>query len=275
MQSAIVRRVVILSAFVPFLADLCLRTGLFDASTRLSRKALLRLGGLGLAGLAWEAWWNLSTASASTESSPVAASQCVLTPEQTEGPYYIAKEKVRSNITEGKPGVPMRLRLNVVDAATCRPIKDAAVDIWHCDAEGVYSGFIAASTGAGPGGNGGPTDHRAFLRGIQFTNAQGNTQFRTLYPGWYRGRTVHIHVKVHLGRQTVGHVVHTGQLYFDDRLTSNVYQRAPYKIRASQRDTFNSTDGIFQSGGRQSMLSVKPDGHGGYVASITLGVRRV
>ena len=106
----------------------------------------------------------------------------------------------------------------------------ATVDIWHCDAGGVYSGFVAASTG-GPGGGGGPTDKRTFLRGIQPTNAQGIATFQTIYPGWYRGRAVHIHVKVHLG----GNVVHTGQFFFSDALTDTVYKRSPYSDAAESR----------------------------------------
>jgi protocatechuate 3,4-dioxygenase beta subunit len=198
----------------------------------------------------------------------------VLTPEQTEGPYYIPKEKVRRNIVEHRPGTPLLLQFTVVDASTCKPIKGAAVDIWHCDAGGIYSGFVAASTGGAPGGNAGPTDKNTFLRGIQFTSSRGHTEFQTIYPGWYRGRTVHIHVKVHLSHDIVGHVVHTGQLYFSDTLTGKVYQSEPYKVRAAARDTFNATDGIYQSGGKQSMLSMKHDGHGGYIGTITLGVRR-
>src|SRR5207244_2442679 len=107
--------------------------------------------------------------------------------EQTEGPYYIANEAVRRNITEGRPGTPLLLRAFVVNASTCKPIKGAAVDIWHADAGGVYSGF----------GQGAAS--RTFMRGIQRTNARGLAVFRSGYPGWYQGRTVHIHVKVHLG----------------------------------------------------------------------------
>jgi len=96
---------------------------------------------------------------------------CVLTPELTEGPYSIAGEKVRRNITEGKPGAALELRLKVLDVSSCKPVRGATVDIWHCDAGGLYSGFVAASTGGGFGGGGGPTDKRTFLRGIQPTDA--------------------------------------------------------------------------------------------------------
>jgi protocatechuate 3,4-dioxygenase beta subunit len=181
---------------------------------------------------------------------------CVLTPEQTEGPYYIAKEKLRRNITDGRPGTPLTLRLAVVDAKTCRPIRGAAVDIWHCDASGIYSGF-----GAGRA-------NRTFMRGIQRTNANGVATFKTVYPGWYQGRTVHIHVKVHVR----GNVVHTGQLYFPDRVTDAAYGKAPYTNRPN-RDVRNADDVVFRNGGKRSLLGLRRNA-AGYVGSIRMGVRR-
>src|ERR671937_838947 len=116
----------------------------------------------------------------------------------------------------------------------------AAVDIWHADAGGVYSGF----------GDG--ASSRTFMRGIQRTNAKGLAQFRTVYPGWYPGRTVHIHVKVHAG----GDVLHKGQLYFPDSVTDAVYRRAPYSSRPN-RNVRNATDSIYRNGGSKSLLRVK------------------
>jgi protocatechuate 3,4-dioxygenase beta subunit len=249
------------------------RAGRFGNRAFLSRRSLLKIGGLGLAGLLTGAWRRRPSLDVLPSTSAFAA-VCMLSPEQTEGPYYIPREKIRGNISEHKPGTPLELRFTVVDAATCRPIKNAAVDIWHCDAGGIYSGFVQASTGGPPGGNAGPTDHHTFLRGIQFTDARGHTRFQTIYPGWYRGRTVHVHVKVHLNHDSVGHVVHTGQLYFDDRLTAKVYQTGAYRERAAARDTFNNTDSIYRDGGLQSTLAIKRSGHGGYIGSITLGVHR-
>lgn len=273
MKSSTARTAVLTSGAVAALCLSSVRTGFFSPGARLSRRTLIKLGGLGAATLFAGAWKSdVSAASAGTTSVPAAS--CVLSPEQTEGPYYIPKEKVRSNIVEKRRGTPLKLRFSVVDAATCKPIKGAAVDIWHCDSGGIYSGFEAASTGGPPGRGGGPTDTHTFLRGIQFTDSKGLCQFETIYPGWYRGRTVHIHVKVHLNHDSVAHVVHTGQLYFSDSLTAQVYRAQPYRARAAARDTFNNTDGIFQSGGRQSMLSMKRDGKRGYVGSIALGVRR-
>ena len=175
----------------------------------------------------------------------------------TQGPFYIPNEKVRRNIREGQPGVPLALRIGVVDAASCTPIAGAAVDIWHADAAGAYSGF---------GSNG--TSGRTFLRGIQKTDAAGIARFDTVYPGWYQGRTVHIHVMVHVG----GNVVHTGQLFFDDALTDMVFARKPYSARG-QRDQRNSDDAIYANGGSRSLLRMKRQGTG-YLGTITMGVHR-
>ena len=217
------------------------------------RNTLLRLAGLVGAGLGIEAL-KAGEGPAGVASGAV---KCVLTPEQTEGPFYIENEKMRRNITDGRRGTPLILRATVVDASTCKPIKGAAVDIWHCDAGGVYSGFGQGASS------------RTFLRGMQRTNASGLALLKTIYPGWYQGRTVHIHVKVHVG----GNVVHTGQLYFPDSLTDKVFRKAPYKSRPG-RTTRNSNDFVFANGGKTSMVSVRADGAGGYVASITMGVVR-
>jgi protocatechuate 3,4-dioxygenase beta subunit len=237
-----------------------------DEDIRISRRAsLVRLGGI-LAGAV--AVGGLKTAESLSATDDDASSagpagvasgavSCVLAPEQTEGPYYLDDHKVRRNITEGRPGARLTLRLTVVDVSTCKPIKGAAVDVWHCDASGVYSGTSVQGT----------EDDR-FLRGIQRTDANGLALFQTLYPGWYSGRTVHIHVMVHIG----GNVVHTGQLYFPDTLTDTVYKRSPYKRRPN-RTTRNLADSIYRNGGKRSTLKLRKRGTG-YIGSITMGVQR-
>jgi protocatechuate 3,4-dioxygenase beta subunit len=225
---------------------------------RLTRRgSLLKVGGLLGAALGAGAWKAAESDGAGPAAVASGEVSCILTPEQTEGPYYIAVEKVRRNITEGHPGTPLLLRTTVVNASNCRPIRNAAVDVWHADAAGIYSGF---GDGAG---------NRTFMRGIQRTNANGLAVFRTVYPGWYQGRTVHIHVKVHLG----GNVVHTGQLYFPDSVTDAVYRRAPYTNRAN-RTTRNVDDAIYRNGGRRSLVKVRRNASGVYVATITMGVTR-
>ncbi len=210
-----------------------------------------------------------STTAASTGTSAVTtASSVVLAPEMTEGPYYLDLNLVRSNVVEDRTGAPLALSLVVADASSGQPVKGAAVDIWHTDANGIYSGFVAASTAAnGGGGGGGATDNSTFLRGTQLSDSSGKVTFATVYPGWYRGRTVHIHVKVHVS----GKVIHVGQLFFDDSFTDTVYAAtAPYSAR-SARDTRNTNDSIYSGGGAQSVLAVQKSG-ATYSATMTMGV---
>jgi protocatechuate 3,4-dioxygenase beta subunit len=215
------------------------------------RESLVKAGGLAIAVL------GAGALPAGAAPSAANASSCVLAPEMTAGPFYIPNEKVRRNIREGEPGTPLSLTLGVVDATRCTPIAGAAVDIWHADAGGEYSGWEENLSSG-----------RTFLRGIQRTDAKGIARFETIYPGWYQGRAVHVHVKVHVS----GRVVHTGQLFFDDALTDVVYGRKPYTLRPN-RDTRNAQDSIFARGGRQSVLRVTRKGTG-YAGAISMGVRR-
>jgi len=167
---------------------------------------------------------------------------CVLAPELTEGPYYFDVDSIRSDITEDRQGTRLRLALRVRDAGSCKPIENAVVDVWHCDAVGTYSGFEAASQGAGAGGPGGsgPSDEKTYLRGAQATNGEGIVQFTTIYPGWYRGRTVHIHCKVHLDKKTLL----TTQLFTTRAFDEKVFAAEPYS-QDSGRDVFNDADSIY------------------------------
>jgi protocatechuate 3,4-dioxygenase beta subunit len=224
-----------------------------DTFTR--RTTLAKLGGAVLAA-AGGGTLLAGEAAGGNRAVETGAVQCVLTPELTEGPYYIAGEKLRRDIREGHPGTPLALHLIVRNASTCKPIKGAAVDIWHADAAGQYSGFSSDSSS------------RTFLRGIQKTDKNGLALFTTIYPGWYQGRAVHIHVKVHVG----GSVVHTGQLFFGDALTKAVYKAAPYASRGNP-DLTNAQDSIFVNGGKSGLLAVKKSG-AGYVGAIAMGVHK-
>jgi protocatechuate 3,4-dioxygenase beta subunit len=176
------------------------------------------------------------------------ADVCVITPEVTEGPYYFDPKLERAEITEGHPGVPAAIRLQVVDGA-CKPIAKARVDIWHCDASGLYSGY------AGQGDDGQTTtEGKTFLRGTQFTAETGTVEFASIYPGWYRGRTTHIHFKVFLDQTNVL----TGQIFFPDALSQFIYERVPpYNARKTARDTLNTSDGIASQATRGSFAYVK------------------
>jgi protocatechuate 3,4-dioxygenase beta subunit len=174
-----------------------------------------------------------------------ADSNCTLTPEMTEGPFYIDADAVRSDIRAGRDGTPLKLAIRVRDSS-CEPVRDALVDIWHCDAAGGYS-----------------TAEDPFLRGTQVTNADGIVEFTTIYPGWYRGRTVHIHAKVHLDSSTVL----TTQLFFDDDVSAAVFEREPYASNPG-RDQFNDTDGLFDEA---LVLDLTEDGDA-YVGTISFDV---
>ena len=224
---------------------------------RLSRRdSLLKLGGLLAGATAVGGWKVAEEAGAGPAAVASGAVSCVLAPEQTAGPFYLDDHKVRRDIRAGKAGVPLTLRLTVLDVSNCRPIKGAAVDVWHCDARGAYSGTTQA------------TDDARFLRGIQRTDAKGLALFKTIYPGWYPGRTVHVHVSVFIG----GNVVHTGQLYFPDTVTDAVYRRAPYSRRPG-RSTRNAADFVYRNGGRRSTLRLNRS-RTGYVGSIAMGIQR-
>ena len=178
------------------------------------------------------------------------AASCTATVEQTEGPYYIDVDKIRADIREDREGVPLRVAARVLDVDGCTPIKDAVFEIWHCDAGGDYSGFGEA-----------PAASR-FLRGGQVTDANGIAVITTIYPGWYRGRCVHIHAKVALTNTELL----TTQLYFDDDLSDEIFAEAPYD---SRRRTMNATDGIYDE---STTLTLEDDGDG-YLGLITIGVR--
>jgi len=196
-----------------------------------------------------------------------AARSCKLTPEVTEGPFYVALDKIRKDITEGRPGVPLTLKIRVIDTKRCAPIHGAAVDVWHCDAGGLYSDESSNGTAG-----------QTYLRGVQLTNKKGYATLKTIYPGHYTGRATHIHLKVHIGGKARGgtlrrgHVSHTGQLFFSETANSSVYALSPYSSDTAQR-TLNSSDSIYsQAGGTSAEVSLGGSASSGYVGRITLGV---
>jgi protocatechuate 3,4-dioxygenase beta subunit len=238
-----------------------------------------------------------ATATATAASSPADASAdvvalldeartCTMAREGTQGPYWFDVDSIRRDIREDRPGTPLHLAVRVQDLARCStggeaaPVADSVVEIWHCDAGGVYSGFESASTrggGGGPGGGGetsdgsyskgdveaSPADDGTYLRGAQVTDARGIARFTTVYPGWYRGRTVHIHLKVHIDKKTVL----TTQLYFDEDVNDTVLATSPYDEHTG-RDTTNDRDGIFDETG---LLTTRKQ-QDAYLGAINLGV---
>ncbi|MDP9082879.1 MAG: intradiol ring-cleavage dioxygenase [Pseudomonadota bacterium] len=212
---------------------------------------------------------------------------CVLTAEQDEGPYYLQRRLIRKQIAEGLPGVPLRLDLIVLDVRSCRPLRNAIVDIWHCDALGRYSGYAYTRLSAPlsawllrhPGGYpepGHPINRKTYLRGVQPTNADGCAEFSTIYPGCYAGRATHIHLKVRVAAPKPGadRVVHTGQIFFPEEVTDAVQAMVPYAANTVTR-TARSKDEIFRSqSGDRSVARVTGQASSltGYVAGLELGV---
>jgi len=220
-----------------------------DTDDRPIGRVLSRRNALALLGAAgYSLWAGRHTA---LGQSPGA---CVVRPAQTEGPYFVDellnRTDLRSDPSDGtlRPGIPLEVALVVsgVSGNSCRPVSGAMVDLWQCDHLGIYSDVQDPSFN---------TKGRKFLRGYQVTDGDGRARFTTIYPGWYAGRTVHIHFKIRSPQAQRPGYEFTSQFYFDDALTDRVFKEAPYAGRGD-RSTRNSADGIFRRGGSQLMLDL-------------------
>ena len=201
---------------------------------------------------------------------PDAALSCVVRPELTIGPYFVDDQLNRSDIrsepSDGsiKEGIPLTIAIGVYDVASnsCKPIEGAQVDIWHCDAQGVYSGVSDQSFN---------TVGQKFLRGYQLTDSTGKVEFTTIYPGWYSGRTVHIHFMIRTTGADGQAYEFVSQFFFAEALSDQVYSVQLYAAKG-QRNTLNASDAIYNSGGDQLLLDVTGDNASGYAASINIGL---
>ncbi|MEV0822919.1 hypothetical protein [Nonomuraea rubra] len=247
---------------------------------RVSRRRMITgIGSLGLGGL--------FTAGAHATSEPdtyakadalfAEARTCTLTPSAQQGPYYFETRALRSDIREDRAGARLRLAIKVQDGDTCRPLPGSVVEIWHCDAAGLYSGAEAESREALSGGDDDgkttisagekftdmrPSDGRRYLRGAQVAGPDGVVRFTTIWPGWYPGRTVHIHVMVVVG----GNRALCTELMFDEAYNRKVLALPPYRGHEQPRDTFNGNDPIHEDG---MLTHVTEDGDG-FLAVIVL-----
>lgn len=195
----------------------------------------------------------------------------------TSGPYYIDKMAVRRDITEDRKGFPLEMAFTVIDAKTCEPLENAAVDIWCCDANGEYSGWNG-NTLAETFANG--RNDKTYLRGIQLTGADGVARFTMIHPGWYEGRAIHIHLKVHTDGHAGktyegGHVNHVGQVFFDDGLSDALMKLGTYAAHTGTR-TRNAQDSIYAKGGADQMVTLTPGNaqhpESGFTGAVTLAV---
>ncbi len=206
------------------------------------------------------------TSSSSAPTSPSATTtpgstnaSCVVTPSVTEGPYFVDERLNRSDIRSDpatgavKAGVPLTLNVRlsqVSSSGTCTALAGALVDLWHCDALGLYSDIGQQRTVG-----------QKSLRGYQVSDANGAVQFTTIYPGWYMGRAVHIHFKVRTNPGGSSGLEFTSQMFFDESLTDTIHAQAPYNSKG-RRDTTNTSDGIYQGGGAQLLFPLSASGSG-------------
>ncbi|KAJ5759149.1 hypothetical protein N7520_006305 [Penicillium odoratum] len=226
---------------------------------------------------------------------------CVLTPEVTEGPYvWPRSQTLRQDMTEDQPGVPLWLDVGVLDMNTCEPLEGVLVDFWHCNATGSYSSFTGLSpntafetlldqlnvTDFEIGTTDLHTDDTTFLRGMWPTDRNGMMEMKTVFPGFYIERAIHIHVQVHTdwtirgnGTMAYGNTVSTGQIYFDEQLEKEIMALEPYVSHTEINRTTNAEDSIYSQdtdNGYNPLISVVPiddnDLTKGMVGYITVGV---
>ncbi|HTQ28845.1 MAG TPA: intradiol ring-cleavage dioxygenase [Puia sp.] len=214
---------------------------------------------------------NSSQVAAATKpadsTSTSATGSCITTPEETSGPYpYDLSDDAaifRTDITEGKTGVPLSLTLTIVNSNNgCSPIENARVDIWHCDKDGYYSeydvsGYLGTENNTG----------KTFLRGIQLSDSNGQVKFTTIYPGWYSGRATHIHVEVFINSV----LKKTTQLAFPASVTAAVYNSSLYSAHG-QNSTSNTEDQVFADSVSEELVTITGDATNGYSAVFTVGV---
>jgi protocatechuate 3,4-dioxygenase beta subunit len=243
----------------------------------LKRRDLLSLLGGTVAVSLVGCWRGQSASTTGTKAVPpsetaptTSTPNCIVRPQQTEGPYFVdgrlTRSDIRSDASDGsiKAGVPLRLTFQVtqIDGRACVPLSGAIVDLWHCDALGVYSDVVDRGVS---------TVGQTFLRGAQMTDANGIATFTTLYPGWYPGRTVHIHFKIRTDAAAQQGYEFTSQLYFEDALSDRIHTLSPYAAKG-QRNQTNDQDRIFQQGGEELMLQLVEVAEG-YTSTFNIGLQ--
>jgi protocatechuate 3,4-dioxygenase beta subunit len=236
------------------------------SSSKLARRdAMMRLMGMAGAAVAWGCGAETATSPSSTTTTTTTGSTsgsvastngaCAVTPEETAGPYPSVVSIVRSDIREGKSGVPLNLTITVVNTSSgCAPVANANVEIWHCDVSGNYSEYGSQTT-------------QTYLRGIQTTDASGQVHFTTIYPGWYQGRATHIHIEVKINSRSVK----VTQIAFPESINNTVYASSVYASRGSN-PTSNLSDGIFADSLSSELVTPAGDPSSGYTASCQVGI---
>lgn len=224
----------------------------------LSRRDMLRFlgGAAGIALLSGSGVSRLIHAQGISTATATALPSCVVRPELTEGPYFVAHALNRFDIRHDptdeslKAGLPLLLRFRVTDVSNgaCAPLEGAQVDVWQCDSDGEYSGVQDA---------GFDNSGALWLRGFQFTDDTGMAEFLTIVPGWYSGRAVHIHFKIRTELADSTSYEYTSQFFFDPDLIETIYADPPYAAKGLP-DMPNERDGIYQQSDGQLTLTLNP-----------------
>jgi protocatechuate 3,4-dioxygenase beta subunit len=230
------------------------------SGSAISRREMLGLVGTAAVGLVG---WGCGRSQAAIQAQAAELTSgkipsCVVRPQQTEGPFFVDEKLNRSDIrsdpSDGsvREGALLRLGFQVsrIERGSCAPLSGAIIDLWQCDALGIYSDVRD---------NNADTRGKKFLRGYQVTGTGGVAEFLTIYPGWYHGRTVHIHFKIRTDDKRSSEF--TSQIYFDESITDEVHKQPPY-ARKGRRTTTNETDLLYRSRGRQLMLPLIKDAQG-------------
>jgi protocatechuate 3,4-dioxygenase beta subunit len=232
-----------------------------------SRRRLLAGLGVGAAAVAAPTLPLSSIASARGVTADATCSSD--TDEQEVGPFYVADGLVRSDITSGEDGVPLTFTITVTDSESCAPLVGAAVDVWHASALGVYSDESSEDTVGD-----------TYLRGIQITDSEGKVTFTSIYPGWYSGRTNHIHARVYTGGTVSGAsysysdatLIWTGQMFFDPSINTAVAAVTPYSSNTVSRTT-NAEDRVYtQQNGDEVLATTTGNTDDGYTSTVAYTV---
>lgn len=196
-----------------------------------------------------------TTTTGTATTTPPSTSTCAVTPSETAGPFPSIALPTRSDVREDRAGLQLTVAISVVNTnASCAPVTNASVEIWHCDARGDYSEY-------------GTQTSATWLRGLQPVDASGKATFTTVYPGWYQGRATHIHVEVFVNNRTVK----TTQFAFPEDINNAVYATGVYAARGAN-PLKNASDGIFADSISSELATMSGNTTSGYTATFTVGI---
>lgn len=227
------------------------------------------LKGLGILGAG--AMLPATRAFADGNSSAKATASCTLIPTETEGPFPLdlsttnSATYFRRDVREDRSGAKLNLTMRIYGVDNCTPMTNVRVNIWHCDKNGLYSGYFnTMNTGSTAA-----TASMTWLRGYQMTDAYGEVQFTTIFPGWYSGRTMHIHFQVYVSSSYKA----VSQMTCDATQKNQVYADNASLYTKGADPQAIATDNIFSDGYTYQMFTLTKNSDGSYNAYMEVSVR--